>query len=333
MRQAARDSEGALDDFARAIALLEAADRAAPGARGAARVRGGGGGGDARPPGDPSEDEVTADVYHQRGTVLHQLKRFGEARDDFARALARAPRNAVVWNLRGLCDAQLGDVAAARDAYARATRLDARFKEAWANLAQLERDAGRGEAALDGFDAALALDAGYAHARMLKAACLYALGDVRAARAEAARAPANHLECAQQVSPRSPRAAPRARSRRGGDDAEDPPLSRAGRALPPRARRARRRRRRVRARARRGRRRRARRGRRRGRRRRRRHRRRARGAGRGRARQRVQRHRRGAGAAPPRLPPRARAVNARLHRASRETRPPRSHALAPIRRF
>ena len=103
-----------------------------------------------------------------------------------------------MWNLRGLCDAQLGDVAAARDAYARATRLDARFKEAWANLAQLERDAGRGEAALDGFDAALALDAGYAHARHLKAACLYALGDVRCARAEAAKAPANHLECAQQ---------------------------------------------------------------------------------------------------------------------------------------
>ena len=62
-------------------------------------------------------------MYHQRGTVLHQLKRFGEARDDFARALARAPRNAVVWNLRGLCDAQLGDVAAARDAYARARDL------------------------------------------------------------------------------------------------------------------------------------------------------------------------------------------------------------------
>ena len=94
-------------------------------------------------------------MYHQRGTVLHQLKRFGEARDDFARALARAPRNAVVWNLRGLCDAQLGDVAAARDAYARATRLDARFKEAWANLAQLERDAGNAGAAAECFHSAM----------------------------------------------------------------------------------------------------------------------------------------------------------------------------------
>ena len=239
---------------------------------------------------------MTADVYHQRGTVLHQLKRFGEARDDFARALRARPRNAVVWNLRGLCDAQLGDVAA-RAARTRARRgSDARFKEAWANLAQLERDAGRGEAALDGFDAALARSTRATRTRACSRprACTRSATCARA-RQEAARAPANHLECAQQVSPRSPRAArARAAARRGRR--RGPPLSLAQVALCLHARgadiadadAA------ARARARRGRRRRR------------------RGGGaddgggaprsararrrRGRARQRVQRHRRGAGA-------------------------------------
>lgn len=136
-------------------------------------------------------DKDSVDALHERGTLHLKERRYQAALADFNRALALKPssRSHVA---RGHARLQLDDEPGALADYAEALRLDPRATSALNNRAAIMSQSGRYKEALADMDALVAIAPERAYYRMVRAECLFNLGEFAAAQ----KASAAHLRLA-----------------------------------------------------------------------------------------------------------------------------------------